>query len=50
MAKASKVVTGKVRLSYPQLFEPKAFEPGDPERYSCMILIPKTDDAVQPLI
>ncbi|HEP3309396.1 ssDNA-binding protein, partial [Streptococcus pyogenes] len=38
----TKVVTGKVRLSYAALLEPKAFE-GQEAKYSTVILIPKTD-------
>lgn len=40
----TKVVTGKVRLSYVALLEPKAFE-GQEAKYSTVILIPKTDTA-----
>lgn len=40
----TKVVTGKVRLSYVALLEPKAFE-GQEAKYSTVILIPKTDKA-----
>lgn len=39
----TKVVTGEVRLCYVHLFEPYAFEAGQEPKYSCMILIPKTD-------
>ena len=38
----SKVITGKVRLSYVNLLEPKAFEGQEP-KYSCVLLIPKED-------
>jgi hypothetical protein len=41
---ATKVVTGKVRLSYVHIFEP--FKQGDDDgegKYSCVILIPKKD-------
>jgi len=41
-AEATKVITGKVRLSYVRLFEPQVTENGD-ERYSVSILIPKDD-------
>lgn len=44
-ANASKVVTGKVRLSYCNLFKPRAVEEGQEEKYSCTILIPKSDKA-----
>lgn len=39
----NKVVTGKVRLSFPNLFAAKAMEEGKPAKYSCQILIPKDD-------
>ena len=38
----TKIITGKVRLSYVALLEPKAFE-GQEAKYSTVILIPKTD-------
>ncbi|PWV90229.1 uncharacterized protein DUF2815 [Paenibacillus cellulosilyticus] len=38
----TKVVTGKVRLSYTHVFQPQAVDGGD-EKYSTAILIPKTD-------
>lgn len=41
----TKVVTGKVRLSYVHLFEPYASNPDDDPKYSCVILIPKSDKA-----
>ena len=40
---STKIVTGKVRLSYCHLFEPQAIEGGDP-KYSVTILIPKSDE------
>ena len=44
MAKQSntKVITGLVRLSYANVWEPKSINGGDP-KYSCSIIIPKTD-------
>ncbi|OCZ54335.1 DUF2815 family protein [Dehalobacter sp. TeCB1] len=39
---ATKVITGKVRLSYAHIFEPQAIDGGD-EKYSTAILIPKSD-------
>lgn len=42
---ATKVVTGVVRLSYPHLFEPAAVNDGEKKKYSCAILIPKSDTA-----
>lgn len=41
--KNTKVVTGKVRLSYVHLFEPYSPNEDSPEKYSCVILIPKSD-------
>jgi len=43
--KDTKVVTGKVRLSYCNLFQPRAVEDGQEPKYSCTILIPKSDKA-----
>lgn len=37
------VTTGEVRLSYVHLFKPYAAMPGQEEKYSCTILVPKTD-------
>lgn len=39
---STKVVTGKVRFSFCQLFEPKAIDGGAP-KYSVTLLIPKSD-------
>lgn len=39
---ATKVITGKVRLSYANLFTPRANDGGE-EKYSTAILIPKSD-------
>lgn len=41
----TKVVTGKVRFSFPVLFAPKAAEEGDKEKYSICLIIPKSDKA-----
>lgn len=38
----TKVITGKVRLSFVHLLTPKADDEGV-DKYSCMLLIPKTD-------
>lgn len=38
----SKVVTDMVRLSYANVWEPKSIN-GGPEKYSCSLLIPKSD-------
>ena len=39
----TKIITGKVRLSYVNLLKPKAMNEGDEPKYSCVILIPKED-------
>jgi len=39
----TKVITGEVRLSYAHVWEPHAIEEGQPKKYSCCLLIPKTD-------
>lgn len=39
---STKVITGKVRLSYVHIFEPQSINGGD-EKYSVSILIPKED-------
>ena len=39
----TKVITGKVRFSYAQVFTPRAMEEGSKEKYSVSILIPKKD-------
>jgi hypothetical protein len=38
----TKVITGLVRLSYANVWEPKSIKGGDP-KYSCSIIIPKSD-------
>lgn len=43
MDNLTNVTTGKVRLSYVHLFKPYAAMVGQEERYSCTILVPKTD-------
>ena len=45
--KKTEAVTGKVRLNYPVLFTPKAMDKNKPEdkKYSCTILLPKSDTA-----
>lgn len=40
----TRVVTGKVRLSYVNVFAPKTFGDGQAAKYSVSVLIPKTDD------
>ena len=39
---ATKVITGKARLSYVHIFQPQSIDDGD-EKYSTAILIPKSD-------
>lgn len=39
----TKVVTGKVRLSYVHVFEPFSNNPDQDAKYSCVLLIPKSD-------
>lgn len=40
---STKVVTGKVRFSFCNVFEPRASEDGGDPKYSVMLLIPKSD-------
>ena len=44
---APKVLTGEVRLSYANLTAPRAIQPGQEEKYSVTLLIPKTDAATK---
>lgn len=44
-ASPTKVVTGKVRMSYVNVFKPRASKPGQEPKYSVCVLIPKTDKA-----
>ncbi|MEG3038453.1 MAG: DUF2815 family protein [Clostridia bacterium] len=39
----TKVITGKLRLNYVQLFKPKAIEEGSEPKYSATLIIPKKD-------
>lgn len=43
MAVKTKVVTGKVRLSYVHVFEPHSFPEKQEKKYSVCVLIPKSD-------
>lgn len=43
MSELTNVTTGKVRLSYVHLFKPYAKELGQEEKYSCTVLVPKSD-------
>lgn len=42
-ASLTKVVTGEVRLSYVHVFEPYAQDDSSDPKYSCVVLIPKSD-------
>lgn len=42
---ATKIVTGKCRFSYVNIFEPKASDDGGEPKYSLTVLIPKSDTA-----
>lgn len=46
----SKVVTGKVRLSYCNVFEARASQDGGEPKYSVSLLIPKSDTATVAMI
>lgn len=43
MSNQTKVVTGIVRLSYANIWKPKAANEGAEPKYSCSLLIPKND-------
>lgn len=43
----TKVVTGEVRLSYAHLVKPYSNQPGQPEKFSVTLLIPKSDVATK---
>ena len=45
MAQATQVTTGKVRLSYLNVFKPRAQDDDSLEKYSATLLIPKSDAA-----
>jgi hypothetical protein len=40
---STKVITGKVRFSYVNIFKSRAFQPGQEEKFSICLLIPKKD-------
>ena len=44
---ATQFNTGKIRLSYPNLFQPRAAAEGQTPKYGMCILIPKTDKATK---
>lgn len=41
----TQVTTGRVRLSFVHVFEPFAQQPGQEPKYSCVLMIPKSDKA-----
>lgn len=41
------VTTGEARLSYVYLFKPHAQQPGAEEKFSCTVLVPKSDTATK---
>lgn len=43
MNNPTQITTGKVRLSFVHLFKPYAFMPGQEEKYSTTVLVPKSD-------
>ena len=43
MIEMTNVTTGEVRFSYVHVFKPYAAQPGQEERYSVTVLVPKTD-------
>lgn len=43
MGDLTNVTTGKARLSYVHLFKPYAHTPGQEEKFSCAVLVPKSD-------
>lgn len=43
----TRVTTGKVRLSYVNIFKPRAAQPGQEEKFSVTLLIPKSDVATK---
>lgn len=44
MENSTKVITGKVRFCYVNVFEPTAMSEGDTPKYNICILIPKSDE------
>jgi hypothetical protein len=47
MNNETNVTTGKVRVSYVHLFKPYAYQPGQEEKFSVTVLVPKTDTATK---
>lgn len=50
MENSTKIVTGKVRFCYCNVFEPTAMNEGDTPKYSICVLIPKDDEKTVGLI
>ena len=50
MKPTTEVTTGKVRISYEHLMKPYAFAEGQEEKYSCTILVPKSDQKTKAAI
>lgn len=48
--KGIKIKVGPFRVSYPNLFEPRAMEPGDKPKYSVAMLFQKSDTKSIPMI
>lgn len=46
-ADPQKWITPEARLSYPNLFAPRAVKKGDKEKYSCTLIFPKQTDLAQ---
>lgn len=46
----TKVITGKIRMSFVNVFKPRAHTPGQEEKYSVTILLPKSDTATKAAI
>ena len=45
--KANEIVTGQARLSFVHLFKPYAYVPGQAEKFSVTVLVPKSDTATK---
>lgn len=45
MEQSTKVITGKVRFSYVNIFKSRSFQTGQEEKFSICLLIPKKDKA-----
>lgn len=49
-APSTKVVTGKVRFSYCNIWEPQSIDEGSPKKYSVSLIIPKSDTKTLDLV